>query len=39
LGGIGGYLLNKFVKQTKVDSGFEHECGRNQVGLIEAEPD
>src|ERR1035441_2657863 len=38
-GGIGGYLVKKFVKQTKIDSGFAHESGFDQVGLVEAEPD
>ena len=38
LGSIGGYLVNKFVKQTKINSGFTHERGFDQVALIEAEP-
>jgi hypothetical protein len=38
-GGIGGYLVKKFVKQTKIDSGFAHESGFDQGGLVEAEPD
>jgi hypothetical protein len=38
-GGIGGYLVNKFVKQTKIDSWLAHERGFDQVGLVEAEPD
>ncbi len=38
-GGIGGYLVNKFVKQTKIDSWLAHECGFDQVGLVEAESD
>ena len=37
-GGIGGYLVNKFVKQTKINSGFTHQRGFDQVALIEAEP-
>jgi len=36
---MGGYLVNKFVKQTKVDSGFADESGLDQVLLVEAEPD
>src|ERR1019366_1320439 len=39
LGGIGGYSVNKFVKQTKVNSRFTHEGGFNQLGLVEADPD
>jgi hypothetical protein len=38
-GGIGGYLVNKFVKQTKIDSRFAHKAGFDQVTLIEAKPD
>src|ERR1022692_5216959 len=38
-GGIGGYLVNKFVKQTKIDSRLAHECSFDQVGLVEAEPE
>src|ERR1035441_8964793 len=38
-GGIGGYLVNKFVKQTKINSGFAHKAGLDQVALVEAEPD
>ena len=29
LGGIGGYLVNEFAKQTKIDSWLAHECGFN----------
>jgi hypothetical protein len=36
-GGIGGYLVNKFVKQTKINSWLAHKSGCDQVGLIEAE--
>jgi hypothetical protein len=36
---MGGYLVNKFVKQTKVDSRFVHEGSLDQVVLVEAEPD
>src|ERR1700687_2019881 len=39
LGGIGIGLKRKFVKQTKINSGFAHERGLDQVGLVEAEPD
>jgi len=39
LGGIGIGLKRKFVKQTKVNSGFAHERGLDQVTLIEAQPD
>src|SRR5208282_504956 len=38
-GGIGGYLVNKFVKQTKIDSGFAHKACFDQGGLVEAEPE
>jgi hypothetical protein len=38
-GGIGGNLVNKFVKQTKIDSRLAHEGAFDQVALIEAEPD
>src|SRR6266853_4865586 len=38
LGGIGGYLVNKFVKQTKINSWLAHKCGLNQVALVETEP-
>jgi hypothetical protein len=36
---MGGYLVNKFVKQAKVNSGFAHESCIDQVLLAEAEPD
>ena len=36
-GGIGGYLINKFVKQTKINSGFAHQSGLDQIALVEAE--
>jgi hypothetical protein len=39
LGGIGGYLVSKFVKQTKIDSWLPHEGRFNQVGLVQAKPD
>lgn len=35
----GGYLVSKFVKQTKVNSWIAHEGGFDQVRLIEAECD
>jgi len=35
---MGGYLVNKFVKQTKVDSGLVHERCIDQMLLAEAEP-
>ena len=38
-GGIGGYLVNKFVKQTKINSWLAHKGGFDHVGLVEAEPD
>src|ERR1019366_6449776 len=38
-GGIGGYLVNKFVKQTKIDSRFAHKAGFDQVTLVEAKPE
>src|SRR5208283_5059447 len=38
-GGIGGHLVNKFVKQTKIDSWLAHKGGLDHVALIEAEPD
>ena len=37
-GGIGGNLVNKFVKQTKINSGFAYECSLDQVPLVEAKP-
>ena len=39
LGGMGGYLVNKFVKQTKINSGVVHKGSFDRVALIEAEPD
>jgi hypothetical protein len=32
-------LVNKFVKQTKIDSRLTHKGGLDQVGLVEAETD
>jgi len=37
LGGIGIGLKRKFVKQTKINSGFAHKAGFDQLGLVEAE--
>jgi hypothetical protein len=37
-GGIGGYLINKFVKQTKINSWLAHEGNFDQVTLIKAGP-
>jgi hypothetical protein len=39
LGGIGGYLVRKFVKQTKIHSWLADKPGRHQIALVEAEPD
>src|SRR6266853_1044212 len=39
LGGIGGYLVNKFVKQTKINSRLAHKGSFDQIGLVEAQPD
>jgi hypothetical protein len=36
---MGGYLVSKFVKQTKVNSWLAHKGGFDQVGLIQAESD
>jgi hypothetical protein len=38
LGGIGGYLVHKFVKQTKIDSRFVHQRNLHQIALVETEP-
>jgi hypothetical protein len=38
-GGIGGYLVNKFVKQTKINSRLANNGGFDQIGLVEAEPE
>src|ERR1035441_1457080 len=37
-GGIGGHLVNKFVKQTKIDSWLAHERGLDHVAPVEAKP-
>jgi len=39
LGRIGGDLVNKFVKQTKIDSWLAHERGVDKPRLVEAKPD
>jgi len=36
-GGIGGYLVNKFVKQTKIDSRFADQTGLDQIALVKAQ--
>ena len=38
-GGIGRYLVNKFIKQTKIHSWLAHESSFDQVLLIEAKSD
>src|ERR1019366_10775205 len=38
-GGIGGYLVNKFVKQTKIHPWLAHQSGLHQVGFVETEPE
>ena len=38
-GGIGGFLVTKFVKQTKVDSRLAHQRSFDQIALVQAEPD
>src|SRR6266853_1602613 len=37
-GGIGGYLINKFVKQTKINSWLAHKGGFDEIDLVEAKP-
>jgi len=39
LGGIGGYLVRKFVKQTKINSWLANKRGLHQMALVEAEPE
>src|ERR1019366_2093401 len=39
LGGIGGYLVHKFVKQTKIDSRLADQPSLHQIALVEAEPE
>jgi hypothetical protein len=36
---MGGYLVTKFVKQTKINSRFANQPSLNQVALVEAEPE
>jgi hypothetical protein len=38
LGGMGGYLVHKFVKQTKIDSRLADQPSLHQVTLVETEP-
>jgi hypothetical protein len=38
LGGMGGYLVHKFVKQTKIDSRLANQTILTQVVLVETEP-
>src|ERR1019366_4459253 len=38
LGGMGGYLVTKFVKQTKIDSRLADKPSLHQIALVEAEP-
>src|ERR1019366_4637177 len=39
LGGMGGYLVTKFVKQTKIDSRLADKARLHQIALVEAEPE
>src|SRR5664280_2034491 len=39
LGGIGGHLVSKFVKQTKIDSRLADKPSLHQIALIETEPE
>src|ERR1019366_8594206 len=39
LGGMGGYLVTKFVKQTKIDSRLADQPSLHQVVLVETEPE
>src|ERR1019366_1291434 len=39
LGGMGGYLVTKFVKQTKIDSRLANQPSLRQIALVEAEPE
>src|ERR1019366_8807910 len=39
LGGIGGHLVSKFVKQTKIDSRLANQPGLHQIALVETEPE
>jgi hypothetical protein len=36
---MGGYLVTKFVKQTKIDSRLADQPALNQIALVEAEPE
>src|SRR5450756_106150 len=35
---MGGHLVTKFVKQTKIDSQLADQPALNQIALVEAEP-
>jgi hypothetical protein len=35
---MGGYLVHKFVKQTKIDSRLADQPSLHQVTLVETEP-
>src|ERR1019366_596583 len=37
LGGMGGYLVSKFVKQTKIDSRLADKASLHQVALVKTE--
>src|ERR1700690_337934 len=39
LGGIGGSLVSKFVKQTKIDSRLAHQPRLHQIALVKTEPE
>ena len=39
LSGIGGFLVSKFVKQTKIDSRLADQPSLHQIALIETEPE
>jgi len=39
LGGIGGFLVSKFVKQTKIDSRLADKPSLHQIALVETEPE
>src|ERR1019366_6096932 len=39
LGGIGGYLVTKFVKQTKIDSRLADQPYLHQIALVETKPE
>jgi len=37
-GGLGGFLVPKFVKQTKIHSRLAHERNFHQLALVQTEP-